>query len=126
MSTPSPLREVIVTGKKKLFPGMVESGNIDLRNRPRVQNPDGSVSTLLSMSIGERNNQGMPVETLIPRVVGGRVLLPQEAVMHYKKTGEHLGKFISAEHATAYAQAIHQGMGSEDQGMSQSLRTPRR
>lgn len=85
------------------FDGLVEQGNIDLAKRPRVQNEDGSISTVRSMSF---NVDG--VEVLIPTVLpDGRVASDAEAIQHYRETGEHLGKFETPQAATAYANALH-------------------
>jgi hypothetical protein len=87
--------------------GMTERGNIDLTNRPRVQNADGSVSTLRSMSFREGTQ-----EILIPTVSDdGRIMSPGEAIQAYRKTGRHLGKFTSPEDATAYAKALSSEQG---------------
>lgn len=77
-------------------------GNIDLTNRPRVKNPDGSVSTVRSMSINEDGR-----EILIPTVVGGRVVSDDEAIDEYHRSGQHLGIFGTEADATAYAQTLH-------------------
>lgn len=82
--------------------GLIAPGNVDLTNRPRVKNPDGSISTVRSMSI---NVDGK--EVLIPTVVGNRVVSDDEAIANYRKTGQHLGMFDTPEHATAYAQQLH-------------------
>src|SRR4029077_11568916 len=81
-------------------------GNIDLTNRPVVQNPDGTVSTEKSFSIG--TDAG---EVLIPQVVNGKGVSQQEAVQHYKDTGEHLGIFETPAQADAYAGVLHQRQG---------------
>lgn len=81
----------------------VESGNIDLFNRPHVQNPDGSISTVRSASF---NIDGK--EVLLPTVSDdGKLLSNDEAVALYQKTGKHLGKFDSVEAADKYAEWLH-------------------
>lgn len=82
--------------------GQLEQGNINLKNRPVVKNADGSISTVRSMSFNEDGK-----EVLVPTVVGGRVVSDREAIDHYRKTGEHLGKFKTPEAATAYAESLH-------------------
>lgn len=85
-------------------PGMVEPGNIDLKNRPRVFNDDGSISTVKSMGV---NINGQ--EVLIPQVSDdGRMMSPSEAIQMYKQTGKHLGKFRDPDSSTAYAQRLHE------------------
>ena len=55
------------------------TGNINLANRPAVQNPDGSVSTVRSMSFNEDGK-----EVLVPTVSqDGRTLTPQQAIDTY-------------------------------------------
>lgn len=83
-------------------------GNIDIHNRPVAHNPNGSISTVLSMSIG--TDKG---EVLIPMVIGGKVVGKKEAIRHYEQTGEHLGIFDTPEHATAYARALHEQQAHE-------------
>lgn len=52
-------------------------------------------------------------EVLIPTVVNGRVVSDQEAIAHYRQTGEHLGIFRTPEEATAYAQSLHEDQARE-------------
>lgn len=82
---------------------LLEQGNLDLMNRPQVQNPDGSISTVRSMSIGVDGR-----EVLIPTIgPNGEDWSPEEAIENYRKTGQHLGAFDSPESATKYAQELH-------------------
>jgi hypothetical protein len=82
----------------------ITPGNIDLANRPRVRNPDGSISTVASRSY---NIDGK--EVLLPTVSeDGRIMDDQETVEQYKKTGKHLGIFNSPEEATKYAKQLHE------------------
>lgn len=84
--------------------GPTEPGNIDLKNRPRVKNADGSISTVRSMGV---NIDGQ--EVLIPTVSeDGRIMTDDEAVEQYKRTGRHLGKFRTPEDSTAYAKRLHE------------------
>jgi hypothetical protein len=85
--------------------GLLEQGNIDLNNRPVVQNPDGSYSTVRSMSFNEDGN-----EVLIPTVArdGSGILSNKEAIQQYHKYGEHLGKFDTPKNADVYAKQLHQ------------------
>lgn len=90
-------------GPKGVFEGVIEEGNIDLAQRPVVRNKDGSISTVRSVSA---NIDG--VEVLIPTISpDGKVLTDEEALKLYHTTGQHLGKFDTAESATAYAKALH-------------------
>lgn len=83
--------------------GMLESGNIDLANRPIKKNKDGSYSTVRSISA---NIDGK--ETLLPTVSDdGHDMSVREAVDNYRRTGKHLGKFADPESATAYAKQLH-------------------
>jgi hypothetical protein len=86
--------------------GMTAPGNIDLENRPTVKNPDGSISTLKSLSANF--GQG---ETLLPTIVGGKVLSEEDAIKHFLKTGENLGTFESPEAASQFAKNLSFLMG---------------
>lgn len=103
-AAPSSKEPLLIAGRPGSMDtqGMVAVGNIDLNNRPVVKNPDGTISTERSMSIGVNGK-----EVLIPTVVGGKLLTEQQAIEHYKKTGENLGSFDTPAAANAYAEILH-------------------
>ena len=87
----------------ELAPGMKQRGNIDIFNRPVVQNPDGSISTVRSLSFGTDDG-----EILIPTVTDdGRILEDEDAIEYFYQNGGHLGIFETPEAATAFADALH-------------------
>jgi len=92
--------------------GLVEQGNIDTSKRKVLKNPDGSFSTESSFSIGIDGG-----EVLLPSVVNGVRLSTDDAVKHYKKTGEHLGVFSTPQDADAYAQKLHELQGVRYKGL---------
>lgn len=84
--------------------GQIEAGNIDLKKRPVVKNPDGSISTVRSIS---SNIDGR--EVLLPTVSeDGRIMNNAEAIQKFKDTGKHLGIFDTPANVTAYADQLHQ------------------
>ena len=86
--------------------GPLEPGNIDLNNRPIHHNPDGSISTVRSMSF--QDEKGGP-EILVPTIADdGTSLTDDQAIALYRRTGKHLGKFRTPDEATAYAQRLHE------------------
>ncbi len=93
--------------------GLLQEGNIDLNNRPKVANPEtGGESTVWSMSIGTPNG-----EVLIPRVSDdGKILTPDEATDQFHKTGKHLGIFDNPDQATKYAKKLHKDQEQQYMG----------
>lgn len=84
--------------------GLVTPGNIDLNHRPIVRNPDGSISTVRSFSVGIDGR-----EVLLPQVSDqGTIISQDSAIQNYRRTGKHLGIFATPADANAYAQQLHQ------------------
>ena len=77
-------------------------GNLSEDIREKVQNSDGSVSTVRTISIG--TDKG---EVVIPTVIGGKVVDNEEAIAHYKRTGENFGTFGNVSEANDYAEQLH-------------------
>jgi hypothetical protein len=98
-------------------PGLVAPGNIDIHSRPVVQNPDGSISTVRSISI---NVDGR--EVLIPTVSDdGRILSDTDAIDLFRRTGRHLGMFRDVNTANAYAARLHQNQATEYGGRRKGM-----
>lgn len=88
---------------------MYGEGNINLYRRPRYQQPDGSVSTVNSMSFQDDNGQEVLIPTIAYDNYGNPVqLTDDEAIDRYYQTGEYLGKFNDPAEADAYAQRLHE------------------
>lgn len=86
------------------WPGLIAVGNLDILHRPIVHNQDGSISTVLSITI-ESDGVNVLIPTVLPNPA--RIVSNAEAISHYLATGENLGKFDSDVHAEAYAAALH-------------------
>lgn len=84
----------------------LEQGNIDLSYRKELPNPNGSHSTISSMSFGFTDENGKPFTALIPTVVNGKRLSPQQALDYFQKTGQHLGKFSNKDAADTYGKML--------------------
>ena len=97
--------------------GPVEPGNIDIHDRPVVHNPDGSISTVRSITVGFGDKT-----YVLPTAVGGKIVSNQEAIDHFKQTGEHLGAFATEADADAYAQRLHEDQAVEYQGKARGGR----
>lgn len=84
------------------FPKPVIPGNLPTDIRYRVRNPDGSISTVRTISVGTERG-----EVLIPTVINGKVVSNDEAIAHFERTGENFGTFRTPDEATAFAQQLH-------------------
>jgi hypothetical protein len=89
-------------------PTPIVEGTIDLSNRVRLQNEDGSFSTLETISIS--TDEG---EVLIPTISpDGRRLSDEEAIRLYETTGQHLGIFRTSREADVFAQNLSDQMAA--------------
>lgn len=117
--------EKVGKSQKKLFTvgnpkGLVEPGNIDLLNRPKVPTPgkSGFTSTVRSITVGIERD-GKKLAALIPTVINNKVVSDAAALKHFQKTGENLGIFATEELANAYAQGLHK----QQAGLTKSVTT---
>lgn len=79
---------------------------------PAVKNPDGSVSTEISVTVTDpRLNDGKP--TNIPSLWGGKVRSNDEAVGFALKSGKKYDTFDSVESAVGAAQLRSQSLGAK-------------
>ena len=97
------LRMMNIAAEQGIDIGMIEAGTIDPDRRRVLKNMDGSISTERSFSIG--TDKG---EAVIPQIVGGKLVSEDEAINHYRETGEHLGIFATPEQATNFAHRFHE------------------
>lgn len=93
---PTPVEPVPVPAQK---------GTIDLSKwKVRHRNPDGSISTIRSMSFSDDKGYEILIPTFTP---SGRSLSESQAINQYYATGKHLGKFRTPQEATSYAEWLH-------------------
>jgi len=95
-----------------MLQAVVQYGNINMLNRPRVLNTDGSVSTVRSISISETYNVLFGPDkvrhVLIPTVHDdGYIMSNDAAIRRYKKTGQHLGIFSTKTDVNRYSIMLH-------------------
>ena len=95
----------------------VAPGNIDLTKRQVVMNPDGSFSTEESMSFQDENG----FEVVIPTVVNGQHLNPDDAINHYYQTAEQLGVFANPRDADRFAQSLHKSQEQKYSSIARAL-----
>jgi hypothetical protein len=92
LKTARQLPPSFVIGKPQ---GLLKPGNLDLNQRPTVRNPDGSISTVRTISVTDDKGAN------------------EDAIAHWKKTGEHLGYFDTEDSANAYAEALHEAQAQQ-------------
>jgi len=88
--------------------GMIEPGNIDVSKRRAVKLPGGDYGTVRSIGITD-NGKEVNIPTIGPR--GENWSGPkgeQSARDHYKRTGQHLGKFNSISASNTAGQRLHE------------------
>lgn len=90
--------------KEVALKSLVQQGTIDLTKRPKVRNPDGSYSTVRTMTITDDQGRGIN----IPTVINNSVVNPEEAIEHFKKTKQHLGVYRTQQDALDAAQKLHE------------------
>ncbi len=87
------------------IPVPVKTGTINLKNwKVRYRNPDGSISTIKSMSFSDDSGLEILIPTFSP---DGKKLNEKQAINQYYATGKHLGKFKNSTDATIYADFLH-------------------
>lgn len=79
--------------------GQLRSGNIDIANRPIVNNEDGAIATLVQKMFGIDGGR----QLLIPTIVNGKKVTDEEALKQFRKTRQNLGVFDNPENADSAA-----------------------
>lgn len=95
----------------------VAPGNIDLSKRQVVINPDRSFSTEQSISFQDENG----FEVVIPTVVNGQHLSPEQAIDHYYRTGQQLGVFSKPQDANWFAGNLHKSQERKYSAIANAL-----
>jgi hypothetical protein len=83
--------------------GRVSPGNLKIDGRIELPRPDNSISTMSTITIGLDGGKA----ALIPTVINGIQLSPEEAIQVFKDTGEHFGIFDSEASANKYDEQMH-------------------
>lgn len=90
--------------------GQYGRGNIDLYDRPQVENPDGSISTVRSLGFYDEKEGSSTYgkEILIPTVIRNTIVDDDTAINYYYRYGQYLGIFNTVAESNAYAEQLHQ------------------
>lgn len=86
--------------------GMTSPGTIPLSELSVIESGKGIFSPIPTQVINQNGNS-----ILIPLVVDGKELIPQEAVDYYKKSGRNLGIFNNKDNADKFEQALNRHLG---------------
>lgn len=111
-----------VEASRQTVPGY--KGNIDILNRPEIQNEDGTFSTIESVSIyDDREGKHVLIPTI--KVIDGvpERMSIDEAENWYYGTGEHLGMFNTPEEATEMGEKISKFKGKQKLTSSASTKS---
>jgi len=82
-------------------------GNIDLNSRPAVQNPDGSYSTVDSITI-EEDGTYVNIPTVVWLDGEWQHVDENTAKEYYKQTGQYLGRYSTLDEAVSKAKQLSQ------------------
>jgi len=85
--------------------------NMDISNLPQVPNRipgEGGISTVRSMGTNINNE-----EVLLPTVINGQLAntedeAARQAIEHYRRTGKHLGKYVTPAASENAAELLHE------------------
>jgi hypothetical protein len=92
----------------KLAEGQTEKGNLDPYERKVAYNPDGSISNMVTIGVGTDAGN-----TIIPSMVEAKQLTPQEAIAHWRNTGENFGTFKDQASMDTFDKTMHQKMAAD-------------
>ena len=83
-------------------------GNIDLKNRPKFKQDDGSLSTVNSIIISNEKGEYIVIPTIRRDEYNKAIQMSdEEAEDYFNSTGEFLGKFDKLSEAEYYARDLH-------------------
>jgi hypothetical protein len=104
------LRQVEI-GSAQGIPYVLQGRNIDVSNLPQVPNRipgEGGISTVRSMGTNINGE-----EVLLPTVINGQLAntedeAARQALEYYRRTGRHLGKYITPAASENAAELLHE------------------
>ena len=104
------------------YSGLLEPGNVDVEGRlaesDKVQSLSGNEGASGLQGDPRKDYRGTSYQfededgssVLLPNIADGSSLNPQQAIEHFKNTGEHMGRFTNVGQAASYGQIMHQKM----------------